>query len=568
MDDQLAAQLAAGSGSDSERGEAGAAPPAAGASRGDEPPGGGGPRDHFADRCPSCGTRALKRRRGALRCYKCGHKGRPGGDAAAAACDPAAKRARTSGEERRAPAGGDRLLPHGVVFAYTGTGYKGLQWNVQQRTVEGQLVPALRGAGIINWEPSDADFQAHKWTRASRTDAGVHATVNLVALRCPQVNDPLAAVQVVNTQLEGSGIRVMDVRRVMGPFDAREAAGERTYRYLLPAFATCGAARWGDIFAEDAEDSEGDEVEGAAPDVSPPGADAAPAEAAPAAARYADAWHPCTVVGLSPRRDSYTVRWADGSCGPAVRYDSLRHTGTSRPAARPQHARRPRPEVPSTVSAEQWERLAALRPTEADREHFNEMLSAFVGRHSFHNFTSTGSSRNKAQDSLLRNVAQLEITDTRLVDGIQSVVLTIRGTSFIIHQIRAMVGAAVACIAARLDAFALQSLLDPREHRGVPLAPPEGLWLDGIEFGPYNRKLAKMQRTSADPAALSNFPPLQPEADPAVQSAVSGEVAANLKATAVFMRQLPHLLRDQWGLSLRRRQRQADDVRPSIRFVP
>ena len=125
-----------------------------------------------------------------------------------------------------------------LLFGYCGTAYRGLQKNPGVDTVEERLERAIYEAGGI----SDANFgelQKVKWSRAARTDAGVHAVGQCCALKM-QLEGPeepavyAAAVKRVNAKLPAD-IRLFVVVRVTNKFNAKLACDRRRYEYLLPA---------------------------------------------------------------------------------------------------------------------------------------------------------------------------------------------------------------------------------------------------------------------------------------------------------------------------------------------
>jgi tRNA pseudouridine(38-40) synthase len=71
-----------------------------------------------------------------------------------------------------------------MVFfvGYNGAAFHGLQKNPGVVTVEESLEKTLHEAGFIS-DDNFGDFFKSNWTRASRTDKGVHAAMNGVALK-------------------------------------------------------------------------------------------------------------------------------------------------------------------------------------------------------------------------------------------------------------------------------------------------------------------------------------------------------------------------------------------------
>ena len=106
---------------------------------------------------------------------------------------------------------------------YAGTRYSG--WQIQQnaKTVQGELVRALR----------DATGAKHLETYGSgRTDAGVHALGQVMHVDLPMTVAPHTLVMRVNDALP-SDINVLDAERVPPLFHARHSARARHYRYQI-----------------------------------------------------------------------------------------------------------------------------------------------------------------------------------------------------------------------------------------------------------------------------------------------------------------------------------------------
>ena len=84
---------------------------------------------------------------------------------------------------------------------------------------------------IPNWNQSQID-----WSRAARTDKGVHAAGQCVSakLRIPLEQEG-KVIEEINAHLPEQ-IRVFDIRRVTKGFNAKNFCYERQYEYILPTF--------------------------------------------------------------------------------------------------------------------------------------------------------------------------------------------------------------------------------------------------------------------------------------------------------------------------------------------
>ncbi|XP_059659853.1 putative tRNA pseudouridine synthase [Cornus florida] len=126
---------------------------------------------------------------------------------------------------------------------YVGTDYRGLQMQRDEHslsTIEGELETAIFKAGGIR----DSNFgNLHKigWARSSRTDKGVHSLATMISLKMeiPESawkEDPngIALANFVNSYLP-QNIRVFSILPSQRSFDARRECNIRKYTYLLPA---------------------------------------------------------------------------------------------------------------------------------------------------------------------------------------------------------------------------------------------------------------------------------------------------------------------------------------------
>ncbi|PVI06371.1 pseudouridine synthase [Periconia macrospinosa] len=117
-----------------------------------------------------------------------------------------------------------------VMLGYSGTGYKGMQIDNKQKTIEGDLFKAFIEAGAISKANAD-DPKKSSLVRCARTDKGVHAAGNVISLKLIIEDDDV--VQKINSHLSPQ-IRVWGIQRTTGSFSCYQACDSRWYEYLIP----------------------------------------------------------------------------------------------------------------------------------------------------------------------------------------------------------------------------------------------------------------------------------------------------------------------------------------------
>lgn len=114
----------------------------------------------------------------------------------------------------------------------------------------------------------------------------------------------------------------------------------------------------------------------------------------------------------------------------------------------------------------------------------NRLFALYQGTHNFHNFTS-----QKAPDdpSARRYITHVRCGEPFMRDGAEFAVVTVRGQSFMMHQIRKMVGLVVAVMKGYADEEVLERSWGPQKV-DVPKAPGLGLVLERVHFDRYNKR--------------------------------------------------------------------------------
>jgi tRNA pseudouridine38-40 synthase len=110
-----------------------------------------------------------------------------------------------------------------IDLTYDGTNYAGWSPQPDQRTIEGELTSAISKLAGIKVEP----------VVAGRTDAGVHATAQVMHVDVPTDADDIPNWAFRLNRILDPDIRILKVSTVTDEFHARFSAVEREYQYRL-----------------------------------------------------------------------------------------------------------------------------------------------------------------------------------------------------------------------------------------------------------------------------------------------------------------------------------------------
>ncbi|CAF0738660.1 unnamed protein product [Didymodactylos carnosus] len=113
-----------------------------------------------------------------------------------------------------------------------------------------------------------------------------------------------------------------------------------------------------------------------------------------------------------------------------------------------------------------------------------DVIREYVGTHNFHNFTS---GKKFTDPSSKRYIHSVTLTDPYMRDNIEFTTITIKGQSFMIHQIRKMVSLVIAIVRGVASRDTIQ-LAYGADKIDIPKAPPLGLVLDRLHYDRYDKK--------------------------------------------------------------------------------
>lgn len=116
-------------------------------------------------------------------------------------------------------------------------------------------------------------------------------------------------------------------------------------------------------------------------------------------------------------------------------------------------------------------------------QRVNDLLQNYKGTKKFHNFTIK---KEPFDPSSFRQMKSLECSPPFIVNDVEFCVIRIRGNSFMMHQIRRMVGLLLAVTREVIDESVFERAFSDNEV-DLPTAPGLGLVLDQVHYDKYDR---------------------------------------------------------------------------------
>ncbi|KAH8193547.1 hypothetical protein TruAng_012286 [Truncatella angustata] len=411
-----------------------------------------------------------------------------------------------------------------VMIGYAGTGYHGLQINHKEKTIEGDLFGAFVTANAISKVNAD-DPRKSSLVRTARTDKGVHAAGNVLSLKLI-IEDP-DIVQKINDALPPQ-IRVWGIQRTNNSFSCYQACDSRWYEYLMPSYCLLPphpesflgknvleslkehgkeheyATRMSDVLGywEDVEKNEIQPIiDGLEPSVrervlkkrhaaeteskgskiskieEPVDQDTADAPSAEAASAEAPATTETADVVMSTSEETPTE---------------------PQPTDKPQEPKQPNP-VDVALKQIKAAYVAAKRRYRVSPERLNQLqeaLNQYLGTNNFHNYTvlknASDPSAKRTIRSFVVNPEPIQINDTQWLS------IKVHGQSFMMHQIRKMMGMAVLVTRCATDIERMAQSYG-NDRIAIPKAPSLGLLLERPVFDNYNqRAVGNLEKPAID----------------------------------------------------------------------
>ncbi len=300
--------------------------------------------------------------------------------------------------------------------------------------------------------------------RACRTDKGVHAAGQVVSVKMLVKAKPATDIDITSddmkdkaervaleatvTQLNSllpSDIRIFDIKRTVNSFHAKERCDSRFYEYLLPTYALASASPTAYLHP-----------------IPKPFQEHPPANGSSIQGKEGDSDDEAQALEEQEMDEQGVV---DGV-----------------------------PSVASAESKEQWiskltdeerQLISSYRIDESTLSKLSAFLAAYRGSHLYHNFTIGKSAKDP---SCRRHIFDVILGAPRVQENIEWISITFHGQSFMLHQIRKMVGLAIMGIRLGCGTQLVTDCLKPTVKVNIPKAPSLGLLLDKAIFGGYNTK--------------------------------------------------------------------------------
>ncbi|GAB0135321.1 hypothetical protein EsDP_00003664 [Epichloe bromicola] len=396
-----------------------------------------------------------------------------------------------------------------VMIGYSGTGYKGMQVNGDEPTIERDLFKAFIDAKAISKANAD-DPRKSSLARCARTDKGVHAAGNVISLKLIIEED---IVEKINAQLPEQ-IRVWGIQRTNNSFNCYQYCDSRWYEYLLPSYCLLpphpqtylgkkveeltkeyGAeedvsSRMSDVMSFWAEVEE-KEIKPILASLEPElravvmervhAQEAEEYENARAAAE-AEKKEAEASGAAAPSEDAAESTVADDSNEPTAGQPKKAHLESHKPKHRDLGP------VDFALRDIKAAYIAAKRRYRISHERLQRLqsvLDKYSGTNNFHNYTVQ---KTYSDPSARRHIKSFVVNPQPIIIGnTEWLSLKVHGQSFMMHQIRKMVGLAslVVRCGTTLDRVAESY---QAQKMAIPKAPGLGLLLERPVFENYNRR--------------------------------------------------------------------------------
>ncbi|MCJ1223399.1 tRNA pseudouridine synthase 1 [Toensbergia leucococca] len=389
-----------------------------------------------------------------------------------------------------------------VMIGYSGSGYKGMQVNHNEKTIEGDLFGAFVAAGAIS-KANATDPKKSSLVRCARTDKGVHAAGNILSLKLI-IEDP-DVVKKINDHLSPQ-IRVWGMERTSNSFSAYQLCDSRIYEYLIPTHA---------FLPPHPNSFLGRKLEELAKEADDKGFYERQKEVSTFWAEVEEQYIKPVLESLDPSLRSealsalYDPELIIKTKEPLLKTEDLEQAAQLKALEGDIQSRIPlgvmdisqhdfsgvasKPKDPSPLEAAiRSLRNAYVTAKKAHRIHPGRLsrvrssLSRFVGTHNFHNYTIHKTYRDASARRIIKSF--LVNSTPLLINNTEWLSLKVHGQSFMMHQIRKMVSMVALVVRCGCHEGRLQDTY-LADKVSIPKAPGLGLLLERPVFDSYNERM-------------------------------------------------------------------------------
>ena len=394
-----------------------------------------------------------------------------------------------------------------IIFGYVGYGYFGLQHNFDplHPTIEAELIEALHQASYISDENMMGTFlKKINWERASRTDKGVSALRNVAnaKLQLPKNQTEAEWIAPLNAILKPKRIEIFRIIPTTSSFDCYTSCTGRKYEYLLPTYALLPPLS-SSMNNHDDDQNENEEE-------------------------------------YKLDKKAAEIRELLIASGPQQQVENNNSSNDEQnqnPNQQQRRRQRDDPTVEATDLPQEifFTKMLQHRVSPATIHRIRGFFTQMEGTNSFHNFTPVVTADQAAalrfmrsievsdpfiiplclktpksfskEDAKLRNLEEVQKKNEEgnnnnnddddyemKVYDVEWVRIRLDGQSFMLNQIRKMIGCAVEVINRGGDATMIRDMFSKSFRRIMPMAPANGLFLATLKLDQYNHKLERIQQ--------------------------------------------------------------------------
>lgn len=383
------------------------------------------------------------------------------------------------------------------MVGYSGTGYKGMQVNGDDKTIERDLFRAFIEAGAISKANAD-DPRKSSLARCARTDKGVHAAGNVISLKLIMEEEDI--VDKINAALPEQ-IRVWGIQRTNNSYNCYQYCDSRWYEYLMPSYCllpphpqTYLGRKLGEISKEYGTE---DELNAKWADVRDFWQGVEENDIKPILDKLEPEVRATVLERVHMSEEEEPDKKEDSNKEAEDKTEEKIEETSDKPAAedevstkppppfKPKHQLTPTDLAVREVKAAYVAAKRRYRITHDRLQQLQEVLNKYEGTRNFHNYTIQ---KPFSDPSAKRHIKSFVVNPKPiLINNTEWLSLKVHGQSFMMHQIRKMVGVASLMVRCGTPLDRIDESYG-NVKMAIPKAPGLGLLLERPVFENYNRR--------------------------------------------------------------------------------